>query len=64
MKLQRSIEIAASPEKIWPFLVEPEKIMKWFTFLKKFEYTSTQKSGAGTTFYYEAQLYSYGMGRE
>jgi uncharacterized protein YndB with AHSA1/START domain len=53
VKLQRSIEIAAPPEKIWPFLIEPEKIMKWFTFLKKFEYTSTQKSGVGTTFYYE-----------
>ncbi len=53
MKLQRSIEIAAPPEKIWPFLVEPEKIMKWFTFLRKFEYTSKQHSGVGTTFYYE-----------
>ncbi len=29
MKVQRSIEIAAPPEKIWPFLVEPEKILKW-----------------------------------
>jgi uncharacterized protein YndB with AHSA1/START domain len=53
VKLQRSIEIATPPEKIWPFLVEPEKIMKWFTFLKKFEYTGKQKSGVGTTFYYE-----------
>jgi uncharacterized protein YndB with AHSA1/START domain len=53
MKLKRSIEIAVSPEKIWPFLVEPEKIMKWFTFLKKFEYTGKQKTGAGTAFYYE-----------
>jgi uncharacterized protein YndB with AHSA1/START domain len=53
MKLQRSVEIAAPPEKIWPFLVESEKIMKWFTFLKKFEYTGTQKTGVGTPFYYE-----------
>ena len=53
MKVQRSIDIAASPEKIWPFLVEPEKIMKWFTHLKKFEYTGQQRGGEGTTFYYE-----------
>ncbi len=53
MRLQRSIEIAAPPEKIWPFLVEPEKIMKWFTLLQKFEYTSEQSSGMGTPFYYE-----------
>jgi uncharacterized protein YndB with AHSA1/START domain len=53
MKLQRSIEITTPPEKIWPFLVEPEKIVKWFTFLRKFEYTSKQHGGVGTTFYYE-----------
>jgi uncharacterized protein YndB with AHSA1/START domain len=53
MRIQRSVEIAAPPEKIWPFLIEPEKIMQWFNLLKKFEYTSEQRSGAGTTFYYE-----------
>ena len=53
MKVQRSIEIAAPPDKIWPFLVEPERIMKWFTLLQKFEYTGKQCSGVGTTFYYE-----------
>ena len=53
MKIQRSIEITASPEKIWPFLIEPEKILKWFDLLRKFEYTSDKRSGAGTTFYYE-----------
>ncbi len=53
MKLQRSVEIAAPPEKIWPFLIEPEKIMKWFTLLEKFEYTGEQRSGVGATFYYE-----------
>jgi len=53
MKIQRSIEIAAPPEKIWLFLIEPEKILKWFDLLRKFEYTSDKRSGAGTTFYYE-----------
>jgi len=53
MRVQRSIEIAAPPEKIWPFLIEPEKILKWFTLLRKFEYTGEQRSGVGTPFYYE-----------
>ncbi len=53
MKLQRSIDIKAAPEKIWPYLVEPEKIMKWFTHLQKFEYTGEKQGGVGTTFYYE-----------
>ena len=53
MKVQRSIEIAAPPEKIWPFLIEPEKILKWFNLLRKFEYTGDKRSGVGATFYYE-----------
>ena len=53
MRVQRSIEIAAPPEKIWHFVVEPDKILKWFYLLQKFEYTSEQRSGVGTPFYYE-----------
>lgn len=53
MRVERCIEINATPEKIWPFLTEPEKIMKWFTLLEKFEYTGDNRGGVGTTFYYE-----------
>jgi uncharacterized protein YndB with AHSA1/START domain len=53
MIVKRSININAPPEKIWPYLIDPEKILKWFNLLRKFEYTGTQRSGAGTTFYYE-----------
>jgi uncharacterized protein YndB with AHSA1/START domain len=53
MIINKSIDIAAPPEKIWPFLVEPKKILQWFTILEKFEYTSKQHSGAGATFFYE-----------
>ena len=53
MKVQGSIEIAAPPEKIWPFLVEPEKILKWCITLEKFEYTSEQRGGVGTPLYFE-----------
>ena len=53
MKVQNSIEIAASPDKIWPFLVEPEKILKWCITFLKFEYTGEQRGGVGTTFYLE-----------
>ena len=53
MKVQKSIEIAAPPDKIWPFLVEPEKILKWCITFLKLEYTGEQHSGVGTTFYLE-----------
>jgi uncharacterized protein YndB with AHSA1/START domain len=51
--VQRSIDIISPPERIWPFLIEPEKILKWVTTFKKFEYTSEQRSGVGTTIYVE-----------
>jgi uncharacterized protein YndB with AHSA1/START domain len=53
MKVQKSIEIAAPPDKIWPFLIEPEKILKWCITFLKFEYTGEERSGVGTTFYLE-----------
>ncbi len=53
MKLQRSIEILAPPEAIWPLLTDPERILKWFDLLRRFEYTSDRRGGVGTTFYYE-----------
>ena len=53
MRVEKSIEIAAPPEKIWPFLIEPEKILKWCITLEKFEYTGEQRSGVGTPFYFE-----------
>ena len=53
MKVRRSIEILAPPEAIWPLLTDPERILKWFNLLRRFEYTSDQKEGVGTTFYYE-----------
>jgi uncharacterized protein YndB with AHSA1/START domain len=53
MEARDSIEIAAPPAKVWPFLVEPEKILKWCPTFKKFEYTGDKRSGPGTTFYVE-----------
>lgn len=53
MKVQSSIEIMASPDKVWPFLVEPDLVLKWYTLLQRFEYTSEQHTGVGTTFYFE-----------
>ena len=53
MKVQDSIEIAAPPERVWPFLVQPERILEWCLTFRRFEYTGNQQSGAGTTFYVE-----------
>jgi uncharacterized protein YndB with AHSA1/START domain len=52
MMLYKRIEIDATPEKIWPFLVNPEKILKWCFTLESFEYTSRKKDGKDATFRY------------
>lgn len=53
MRLQKSVDIRVKPEKVWPYLVEPSKICKWFTMLRKFEYTGSKQGGPGSTFCYE-----------
>ena len=48
MDVHRSIDIAAPPERVWPFLVEPDKVMRWFVGLKEFRYLDESRRGAGT----------------
>ena len=55
MEINRSIKIEAAPERIWPFLVEPEKIVQWCFTLRSFEYTSQISHGTGATFKYREQ---------
>jgi hypothetical protein len=55
MEISRSILIEAAPETIWPFLVEPEKIVQWCFTLQSFEYTSQIAFGINATFKYREQ---------
>jgi uncharacterized protein YndB with AHSA1/START domain len=55
MKVQKAIEINAPPERIWPFFVEPEKVLQWYSTFRRFDYTSNQRSGVGTPLYIEEQ---------
>ena len=56
MKVQKSIEIAAPPDKIWPFMTEPEKIMEWYFPLQKFEYKAGKKPEVGSPLYFEEKV--------
>ena len=56
MKVKKSIEISVIPEKIWPFLIDPVKILMWFDSFKKCEYTNEKRSGIGTTYYVEEKV--------
>ena len=48
MDVHRSIDIAARPEQVWPFLVEPDKVLRWFVGLKEFRYLEGGPRGSGT----------------
>jgi uncharacterized protein YndB with AHSA1/START domain len=56
MKVEKSIRIEASSQEIWPFLVEPEKIMMWFDTFEKFECTRESHAGLGNTYYVEEKV--------
>lgn len=56
MRVDKSIEISAEPERIWPFLADSNKIPLWFDSLKKCECTSERSSGVGTTYYVEEKV--------
>ena len=53
MKIHKTIKISAPAIKIWPFLVEPENIVKWCSTVKSILHTSAQHSGLSTPFYFE-----------
>ncbi len=53
MKVSESIEIMAAPAHIWPFRVDPDKVLQWCITFKKFQYTGDQCGGAGAPLYIE-----------
>ena len=55
MKVSMSVDIDAPPERVWPYLIEPEKTMSWYTSLQKFDYTS-DRPGPDSTFYWEEDV--------
>jgi uncharacterized protein YndB with AHSA1/START domain len=55
MRVQKSIDIAASPQQVWPFFVAPEKVLQWCITFKKFEYTGEQRGGVWTMLNIEEQ---------
>ena len=51
MKVEQSIEIAASPEKLWPLLTQRDNLLKWHPNAQTFDFIGDQHSGVGAKFY-------------
>ncbi len=54
MFVTMSVDIKAPPERVWEFLVEPDKAMQWFTALKRYDWTS-EPGGVGSTFTWDEE---------
>jgi uncharacterized protein YndB with AHSA1/START domain len=50
MKSQGSIEFTAPPEKIWLYLVEPDKVLLWSSTYHSYAYAGEQHAGVGTRY--------------
>lgn len=56
MRVGKSIQISAVPDKIWPYLTDPKKLQMWFNTFKKCEYASEKRTGIGTRYYVEEKV--------
>jgi len=55
MRVEKAIEVNVPANSVWPYFVEPERILQWCTTFKRFEYTSDQRGGVGAPIYIEEQ---------
>ncbi len=53
MEVHDSIEIGVPPERVWPLLVEPGSVQKWYTTLKEFRYSDGGHGGPGAHLHLE-----------
>ena len=51
MKVEKSIDIATSPEKLWSLLYQKENLLKWHPNAQEFDYIGDQHGGLGAKFY-------------
>jgi uncharacterized membrane protein len=55
-RVEKSIEIKASPEKVWPMISSWDGWMEWYAPFKKIEHTSKEKNKVGATVHILSEL--------
>jgi len=53
MKVEKSEVMSATPQQIWPYLIEPDKMMKWCSTFQKCDFVGDRFVGPGDCFYIE-----------
>jgi uncharacterized membrane protein len=54
-RIEKSIEIKASPEKVWP-MIDWDRTPEWYAPFKKVEYTSKEKNVVGETVHVSGEI--------
>ncbi|MEA1993707.1 MAG: SRPBCC family protein [Euryarchaeota archaeon] len=55
--VERSTDIAASPEEVWKWIVEPEKILRWNEAIKKCEIIEEKEDKIGTVYSMDQEIH-------
>jgi uncharacterized protein YndB with AHSA1/START domain len=55
MEVHGSVEIGVPPERVWPLLVEPDSVRKWYVTLRAFRYSDEGHRGPGAHLHVEEQ---------
>ena len=56
VKINESVWLNAKPEEVWPYLVEPEKMLQWLTEMHKSEWLDEGPIGVGSRYYVDKEI--------
>jgi len=54
--VEESVWLNARPEDVWPFLVEPDKLVLWLTEMHRYEWLDQGPIGVGTRYAVEKEI--------
>jgi len=55
-KINQSVWLNAKPEEVWPYIVEPEKLLQWLTEMHKFELLDEGPIGVGSRYRVDKEI--------
>jgi uncharacterized protein YndB with AHSA1/START domain len=55
-KIEESVWLNARPAEVWPYLVEPEKLMQWLTEMHTFEWLGEGPIGVGSRYHVDKEI--------
>jgi uncharacterized protein YndB with AHSA1/START domain len=55
-EVRGSVWLDASPESVWPYLVEPDKLIQWLTEMRHVEWLDEGPIGVGSRYYVNKEV--------